>query len=311
LPVLINMLESAERDATGEPAWAAKAVSLLGPHGREATPALAEAVLDDQRGFAVRQLSLEALARIGGAHPEAVPAIISVVQLSPSDEVQGEQQAELRLLAVEALGVVGADAAVAVPLLARIVRSPRESEALRRRSAESLAAIGPAARFALDALAESLIGDPSEAVRDAATKALGALGEPACPVLQRMLKHEDVGVRWRAAQALGIMGEPARPSARALKFALANKDEAEVVRLHAATSLWKLEADAAHVWPTAVELLASDDRNVRMQSLDLLVSLWPPAKAAAPQLHRLTHHPRREVRQIAEQALRKLATSPP
>jgi hypothetical protein len=57
-------------------------------------------------------------------------------------------------------------------------------------------------------------------------------------------------------------------------------------------------------------LLASEDRTLRMQALDLLLALGPQAKPAEPQLRLLTQHERREVRRMAEQALRKLAESP-
>lgn len=309
LPTLIAMVEASPRNTAEESAWAAKAISLYGPHGREAAPALAKAVVDRRRDLAVRQLSLEALARIGGAHPEAIPAIIAVVQLAPQTDDDLGQNAELRQLAVEALGVAGAEAEVAAPLLARILQSPRESERLRLRSAESLAKMGAGSRFALDTLVETLIIDESEAVRDAAAHAIAQMGPVGRPVLQQLLRHDNAGVRWRAAQSLGAMGEAGAPAVNDLRARARDNREAEIVRLHAIAALWKIEANAESVWLTAVSLLSSDDRNVRKQALDLLVSLGPQARLAESHLRTLTKHERREVRQVAEQALRKIAES--
>jgi HEAT repeat protein len=310
LPTLIKMLGASNRD-TEEAAWATKAISLLGPHGREATPALVDALRDESRDYAVRQLALEALSQIGGAHPEAIPAIVATVQSPVRNAEQDMQQTELRQLAVEALGVARAESAVAVPLLARILRSPREMERTRRLAAEALTAIGPNAHFALSALAETLIADDSEAVRDAAAKALGALGKPALPLLQQLLQHDDEGVRWRSADALGTMGEAAAPAIVALRALATDDQETDIVRLHAAQSLWSIDAKADHVWPTAVSLMMSPDRTVRMESVDLLLSLGKQAKLAEPQLREMSRSERREVRQIAEQTLRKLAETAP
>lgn len=307
LPTLISLIEPRAADEALAATWAAKSIALMGPHGREATLALAQAAGDSERDFALRQLSLEALAHIGGAHPAALPGIIAVVQLNADEAENRVETAELRQLAVEALGVAKGDAAVAVPLLARIVQSPSESETMRRLSAESLAAIGPPARIACQALAEAVIVDPSEAVRDSAGKALGAIGVEARPQLELLLRHSDAGARSRSAKALGELGEAARPLVATLQELADNRDEAEIVRLHAAGALWKIEANADQVWPTAVALLASEDRPLRMQSLGLLLSLGDKAEAANPQLRELTRHPRRDVQVIAEQALRKIA----
>jgi hypothetical protein len=83
--------------------------------------------------------------------------------------------------------------------------------------------------------------------------------------------------------------------------------------MSACASLWQLEptsATAAAILPTLIDLVASSDRGIRMLSMNLLLSLGPEAAPAEPQLRKLLRHERREVRQIAAAALRKLAESP-
>jgi HEAT repeat protein len=66
--------------------------------------------------------------------------------------------------------------------------------------------MGAAAKEHIPALG-SLLQDPDRSVRDAAARALGAIGAPAkepAPALETLLR--DPAVRWPAAQALEAMG---------------------------------------------------------------------------------------------------------
>lgn len=309
VPALVELIEASRQGRAKPAVWAAKAISLMGPYGRDATGALVAALRDTRRDMMLRQMTVEALALIGGADPDAIGALVELVRAEPPAEGTSPREARLRQLAVEALGVAGADAAVAAPLLVRIIRSPRESEAIRRRSVAALGAIGPATRIAVEPLVETLVSDPSEAVRDEAGNALGAMGQPAVPVLRQLLRHSDQGVRWRAAKALGDVGETAQPAVTDLRKALA--DPHEQVRLQAADALWRIERRGRPLLLTVLHLMTSDDRNTRMRSLELLVAMDPRAAEVQPQLEQLASDPRRHVRQIAEQALRKIQQPQP
>ncbi len=249
-------------------------------------------------------MCLEALAIIRGAHPDAVRALVEAVNIDASSLGDDGDAAQLRSLAVEALGIAGADAAVAAPLLVRIVRNPRETETVRRRSVTALGAMGPAAGIAIDPLAEALLIDPSEAVRDAAAESLARLGPSGQAMLRRFIQHEDASIRWRAAKALGGIKKPEEDVVVALQAA--TRDGDEQVRLRAAESLWKIVADAEPILPVIVELLTSDDRGIRIRAIELLEQFGPQAKPAYARLKELAGDNRQHVRRAAQMALRNL-----
>ncbi len=301
---LARMIAAGNQDRGKEALWAAKALSLMGPAARDATPALVAVVGGREQPLALRQLALESLARIGGAHPDAVAALVATARLDPADAHNAHEHLQLRALAVEAIGVAGADAAVAGPILVRIVRDPRAPEVLRRGAAVSLGRIGEQAAIAAAPLAELLVFDPSEAVRDAAATSLAAQGREGRALLMRFLRHEDAAVRWRAAKALGGATDANIAVKDALTAALRDSDER--VRLHAVGSLVGLQDAPRHTIPAIVDLLKSQRRTVRVAALELLASLGDDAQAALPQLERLRRHERAEVRRIAELGIRRI-----
>ncbi|MCA9268625.1 MAG: HEAT repeat domain-containing protein, partial [Planctomycetales bacterium] len=283
LPTLVRLLNGPD-DAS---AWnAAKAMAHMGPAAKEAAPALVQLLRDQQRAMTLRQMSLEALSQIGGAHPDAIAAICDQVQRGPWSAAEGELgEYHLRQLAIEAIGYVGPDAAVAAPLLARALGSRRESEASRRASAVSLGRMKAQAQIAAQPLAEALVLDDSEAVRDAAAIALAAVDVPQRRWLLRLFTHEDAGVRWRLAAALGDV-ESLSPAERlALKQALS--DANELVRLSAARSLWKRTQNADDLQATVVGLLACEDRDIRSQAVDLLEAFGSDAPGLIARLEQL------------------------
>ncbi|MHC4180990.1 MAG: sulfatase-like hydrolase/transferase [Planctomycetota bacterium] len=92
--------------------------------------------------------------------------------------------------------------------------------AVRYWAATGLAALGPGARPAEDALGR-LLDDPAPNVRLAAAEALCAVGrgEEALPALIAGLQHEDRRVRLHAAISLVAIGEKARPATAEMKKA--------------------------------------------------------------------------------------------
>jgi HEAT repeat protein len=280
----------------------------MGPHARDAAPALLGVLRDEQRELGDRQMAIEALAGIGGAHPDAVAAFVELVRREPqADDPPAPRQ--LRTLAVEALGVMRADAAVAAPLLVRILRSPREGENIRRRSATALGDIGPRAQIAIEPLAETLLADSSEAVRDSAAEALAKLGDPAVELLIRLARDDDAGVRWRVVKALGTVTGSAKQAQIHAALSCSIADDSQQVRMCAASALWQQTADARPILPALVDLVASDDRSIRLQAIDLLAALGPQAADAVAGLKRLEQDDREHVRRAAAQALRKIQSN--
>ena len=159
-PEDIPMLEPALRsDDVYVRAFAAWRLGNFREEARDAVPALA-AALERPRTYAVVSA---ALARVGSAATEAVPALVADLQ---SDD------AGRRWRAARTLGRIGPGAAAAVPDLATALEDPNEG--VRFRAARALGRIGPEARPAAAAL-QRATGDPDAGVRREAEGALRRL----------------------------------------------------------------------------------------------------------------------------------------
>src|SRR5262249_62078086 len=105
-----------------------------------------------------------------------------------------------------------------------------------------LGQVGAEAKVAVPALTKAL-EDREKKVRLHAAGALGRIGPAAkqsVPDLIDMLGDQEWTIRGTAALSLGATGD--RQAAPALTKAL--KDENAHVRIYAASSLWRIEADA-------------------------------------------------------------------
>lgn len=301
VPVLERLLASPpDSTAPSAAAWAAKALSLFGPFAAPATPALARVLGDQERPHLDRLSCVEALGRIGGAHEEAIPALI---RLADAETDRSNDAAELREAAVDGLALVGSAAAPAVPTL---IRLSREDGAVRlqKSSVVALGRIGPAAGIAAQSLAELVLFDESPEVRAAAAVALATIGEPGEAALCKLLTDEDRAVRRLAAEALARVAQRTGPVVAALTSSLQDADAA--ARIAAAESLWKLTREGEPVFPTILDTLTNEDRLLRIRAYRLLRNISQAPEAVLQELRRLAEDDRRYVRQIAEKALRDL-----
>jgi HEAT repeat protein len=118
----------------------------------------------------------------------------------------GHSSARVRRVAVEALGGMGKDAAMAVPLLRTSLRDP-DAET-RRRAVFALQNLG-AAEASLPDL-RLLLHDESANVREALAIVLGQLGlaaSAAFPDLRKLLFDQERDVRYAALVALRHVGQ--------------------------------------------------------------------------------------------------------
>ena len=162
--------------------------------------------------------------------------------------------------------------------------------------------MGARAELAIPALIETLEFGESDALRGAAGEALGKIGLPALPLLQRYLQHSDPQVRASAAKAIGQMGRQARPAVPTMIAALVDPDDE--VRVSICESLDSIGADPEQFIALLVQLLTSDLRQVRMRSMRLLIKLGPQVRPQVEQLRQLQQDPRAWVRAIATKTLR-------
>ncbi len=212
------LIEAADADAR------ALAAAGLGPVARDPEPAVRAAAV----------LSLGQLARVGST---VVVDPLVVASSDADDEVR--RLAQIGLLALSAAGASGSRALIgairpeqprtahraivaalgglggpAVLPLSEAVRAARHPT-VRELAADALRRIGPGAAAALDGLYAAL-ADPVDAVRQAAARAVGVVGEGAAEEalarLDAAMADGTLAVRREAAMAMArLKGEPVGP----------------------------------------------------------------------------------------------------
>ncbi len=232
VPVLIEVLE---KDKNAEARW--KAADLLGRLGSEARKApqalsaLAAALKDVDPH--VRAIAAAALASIGPAGPDAIPALTEM--LSTPD----------CLPALRALALYGPDTAPALEKIIALLDHKDDSE-IRWNAARTLGKMKAAAKKAAPRLVTAL-DDPAPLVREHAAEALGEIGPDAketIPALVKALKDPDARVRRDAVRSLGQMGTAAKSAIQSIRPLLKDKDDK--VRRAARTSLQQIDPPASH-----------------------------------------------------------------
>jgi HEAT repeat protein len=119
---------------------------------------------------------------------------------------------------------------------------------------------------------------------------------------QRDLRDPAVDVRARAVQALVAFDRRAVP---ALTGALGDKEYS--VRARAAEALVTMAPD--HVVPGMIEALRSAEAGVRANAAVVLGAFGPAAKPAVPALARALRDPNLRVRELAGEALNRIASA--
>jgi len=207
------------------------------------------------------------------------------------------------LACARALGCFAGVAADSVPSLALVLGRPEEDEEVRLAAAEALGAIGQPATPELQRL---LLDVPC--ARAFAAQALGrmAVAEPssrAVLALEQALESEDARVRKDAAAALGAAGAAAAEAAPALARLL--NDEVSWVRWEAADALGsKLGGEA--VVPALVRSLGDENEWARVAAACALGRLGVAAVSATDALE-VAKLLGPEMREASDQALARIA----
>jgi HEAT repeat protein len=220
------------------------------------------------RAMKERELSCavsRALAEMGG---KAVAALVQAL---------GDEDAHVRIGALEALQAMEARARGAVPALVERLRD-RDDE-VRVNAVMALDRIGPAAKDAVPALARAL---EDRAVRRWAVHALGRIGEPSLPILLDSWGKGDASHQADIAYALSDMGPRARAALPLLIEAL--RDEHTPLCLAAAHAVDRLGAAGRPAVPNLIPLLRRKDASLREAVAQTLGRLGPDATAAIPAL---------------------------
>ena len=277
VPILASYIR--RRSETSDYIWATRALALMGEPAGKATPELIELLRDSDVRVEFRQSSIAALARIGAAHEDAIPALLELLQLRASAGLNSQDAARLRTLGTEAIYVIGPDAHAAVPLLIRLVRDSRESESLRRNAVAALGAVGQDAAMATTALAEELISGKSASVRDEAAKALVQVSVPRHQqLLVQLLRHRHPEVRWRMAFSLRETSSALWSDALSSALAERLEDEDSLVRIATVETSVKVFGPTDPSIQATIQLLADERRSIRIRAKRILLSLQPLQK---------------------------------
>lgn len=301
VPVLVDLISGDEPEETA--VWAIKSLALFGPQAKSSAPILVDTLQDGRRTPVERQACLEALGRIGTAHPGVVPALILTLQSTNTGDSPGvDKAAPLREGAADAVSLIGPAAAPAIPALIRAARDA--SEPVRRKAFAALGTMGGHAEIAAPAMVEAMLFDESAAVQDAAEESLAKVGPSVIPALVQLVHDDDEQIRLRAIRCLRRMGTAAAPAASQLRAALQDSDER--VRIEAAGALLPIADDPSDILPVLVDGLTSRERAIRMEASRLLTQQGQRAQSAITSVERLLDHESSNVRRLAEETLEKL-----
>lgn len=306
VPALVRLLQG---DSVILKHSALQTLRQIGPAAKSAWPHVERFLAAEERLLSV-PAAAACLTIEGSASPQGTRAIRILV------EALGDERAHIRTDAAQALAWAGA---AAVEPLSRVLRSKAASDPTRIVACEALALIGPEAQLATPALialgtssntevlvavAEALgsisAEDPSALtllsqlakhseprVRAAAVSAIGAFGEKASAqvgLLAESLRDEQVLVRQAAAEALAVLGPAAREAIPALDAALA--DAQGTVTIRAAEALVQIGSAAV---PVVVKRLR--DASYAPLALEILRRMGPEATSATSDLVRLLAEP--------------------
>jgi HEAT repeat protein len=147
------------------------------------------------------------------------------------------EDADARKEALRAIGGIGPRAAIAVPVVRKLLHDPDPD--VQEWACAALGRIGPAAKDAVPELEKIILNQRAvDKVRWAAAVALGNIGPDAVaatPTLLKALQDPDPWLRWAATEGLAGIGPQAKGAAAALASAL--YDSEYIVRIGAARAL--------------------------------------------------------------------------
>ncbi len=282
------MLKELKTDDGKVKTGVANALGLMFSEGRGAIPALLELVHDESAA----ESAVIALFRIGKLGKEHLPALQKALTAK-------NQYA--RGYATTKLGELRAAAAPAVPGL---IKTLADSDVNNRwSSAWALGEIGVAEGGVVAGLV-GVLGDDLR-VRTFAAAALGKVCRNAAPEVLKALSSEDPNVRLAATQVLGMVGPGAGSAAPALVKQLQDADTR--VRVIACQSLASVAPKDEKTATALVAALTDKVWRTRWSAAHSLCQLDPAAaKVARGALEKALKDERREVRDAARRALKKI-----
>ncbi len=195
------------------------------------------------------------------------------------------------------------------------LKSPQKADRLE--AMDALGMIGPDAADGVPALAELLAGDPDREIRSRAGLALSKMvpaSAAAVPALAKALSDDEPVVRMNAAVTLFRLRTDARPAVPALRAALkdkANETNADAfmstIQEMAALALGRATAGSDEAVPDLLDALRdAKTQTMRQAAARALGEVGVAARSAAPQLRELLKDNSKDVQDAAREALEKI-----
>ena len=232
----------------------AEMLGAVGAPAKAAIPTLMKTLTDADTSL--RQASAASLAAMA---PDSIPVLAAALK---------DPQVNVRLAAVDALGLAGPQAAPSIPALVEAWKDGDKN--VRLRVGDLLQRFEGAAAAAAPVVIPSLT-EPDRDIRLKACEILGRCGgarAAGVPTLIDILsKDQDKDLRARSAWVLGQIGPEAKNSAAALTEAI--KDKERDVRLSALEAVGKIGADPKAVAPVALAAIADPDKEVRIRAAEI------------------------------------------
>jgi HEAT repeat protein len=152
---------------------------------------------------------------------------------------------------------------------------------IRKKAAEALGDMGPAASAAVPALIEAF-KDKDYFVNQAVVKALGKIGEPALPALMTAVSDNEEKVRTHAIETIGVMGKSGLDVKQAIPLLInAMNDKSYDTQWAAVEALVNLNEDAL---PQLIQAMATGEGKIPENAILTMVLIGPEAQVAVPGL---------------------------
>jgi len=240
------------------------ALEVYGPKHAGVLPGIITALRSD-KDVEVRRTAAQTLGRMGVEARSAVELL--------GETLQKDKDATVREAAARALGgAMVAESHTQVPALAAALQDAHAGT--RAAAAESLRDLGEKARGALPAIVMALENPKlDDYTRIYSAQIVGSLGqnfESAYPALAACAGDTAASakVRLAAIDALAGLGESARPATDLLVKTLDDPNAGEL-RLAAAITLEKIDADPKTCWPAVKKTLTAPQAPLRHQAIRL------------------------------------------
>ncbi len=273
---------------------AAFQLNRLGTAAKPALAALIKALDDDDKQ--VWSLAISVIAVLGPEAREAIPVLLKSLETRQPAGRRARDARQTLMRASYALARIGP---ASIPPLIEALR--QEDAGLRAGAARALGLLGAEAREAIPLLVNNL-ADAREPVRDETVMALGLIGPEAGPALVAALADGDARRRAGAAQALAQIAPPFRDAGAAIEQALGQESDA-TVRSALLTALPKLGVEPARSLAALLPAVVGDDEALRHAALNAVLAERGLRAVAVAKLTPMLKDPNPVVRERAARAL--------